>query len=220
MESKGDIRRGKVNRRIVKRNIISFFIVCVLVGCSNQGEDNNKSLILKEENKLESAVHNLGRNPSKQDLEKARNALEEAYENISWDDLSIDFRVAQKTPEENFVSMTWREKEYFISPLSIINIKDIYKVDLFTDSYSENEVGLEIIFRTKGHQKFKIFTRNNIGKSVGIIIDNKLAMVARINEEISVGKTQVIGFSPNEAKDITNRYYKPLRDAGILSYIK
>lgn len=64
------------------------------------------------------------------------------------------------------------------------------------------EVGLE--FDAQGTQLFSDITKRNIGKPVGIFIDNMLITYPRVNEQITGGQAVITGqFSVDEAKNLS-----------------
>jgi preprotein translocase subunit SecD len=57
----------------------------------------------------------------------------------------------------------------------------------------------------KGREKFKVFTKQNIGKNAAILVGGKLVSAPRINAKIEEGKLIIVGyFTPEEAEKISN----------------
>ena len=63
----------------------------------------------------------------------------------------------------------------------------------------------------EGGDKFSKLTRDNVGKSLGIVLDNKVRAYAQIQEEIPGGQVRISGFSQEEAQSIS----KVLRTAAL-----
>ena len=60
-------------------------------------------------------------------------------------------------------------------------------------------------FNSKGARIFREITKENVGKNLAIILDNKVYSAPRINEEIPNGQAQITGqFTMEEAKDLVN----------------
>ncbi|MCD7978118.1 MAG: protein translocase subunit SecDF [Tannerellaceae bacterium] len=57
----------------------------------------------------------------------------------------------------------------------------------------------------EGAKSWARLTRENIGKSIAIILDDMVYSAPRVNDEISGGRSQITGnFTPEEAKDLAN----------------
>ena len=66
-----------------------------------------------------------------------------------------------------------------------------------------NIVNLKSIVR--GAQEWATITRNNIGRSIAIVLDNNVYSFPNVNNEITGGSSQITGnFTPEEANDLAN----------------
>jgi preprotein translocase subunit SecD len=71
----------------------------------------------------------------------------------------------------------------------------------FNQTTNEPEIALE--FNSEGATKFAVITARNIGKPVGIYLDDKLISYPNVNQEITGGKAQITGkFTYTEARDL------------------
>jgi len=71
----------------------------------------------------------------------------------------------------------------------------------FSQTTNEPEIAIE--FNEAGAAKFAAITARNIGKPVGIYLDDKLISYPNVNAEITGGKAQITGkFTYNEARDL------------------
>ncbi|MCP4749310.1 MAG: protein translocase subunit SecD [Proteobacteria bacterium] len=62
---------------------------------------------------------------------------------------------------------------------------------------------VSLSFDDIGKDEFADITRNNVGRRLAIILDNKVQSTPRINEEIAGGEAQITGsFSPEEAYEL------------------
>lgn len=70
-------------------------------------------------------------------------------------------------------------------------------------SQTTNEPEIAIQFNADGATKFAAITARNIGKPVGIYLDDQLISYPTVNQEITGGKAQITGkFTYNEARDL------------------
>jgi len=71
---------------------------------------------------------------------------------------------------------------------------------------------VNFVMTGEGAEKFRTMTRDNVGKSMAIVLDGKVRAYANIQEEIGAGQVRITGFSFDESQAIA----KVLR-AGALS---
>ncbi len=97
--------------------------------------------------------------------------------------------------------------------LSEQSISVTKKVDMRGDSISDSRVAFDqytgvpqvsFTLTPEGAQKFAEVTRNNVGRSLAIVLDNKIKSYPRINQSILGGQGQITGnFSVEEARDLS-----------------
>ena len=67
------------------------------------------------------------------------------------------------------------------------------------------KIVVEMSMNAEGSQKWRKMTAENVGKFVGIALDNGICSAPRVNGEIPGGNTQITGnFTIDEAKDLAN----------------
>ncbi|CAN5170739.1 protein translocase subunit SecD [soil metagenome] len=78
--------------------------------------------------------------------------------------------------------------------------KDLQKAAV-TFNQNTGEPQVEIIFTSNGTKKFADITKRNIGKIVGIVLDNQLVQAPRVNQAILTGTAEITGqFTIPQAK--------------------
>ncbi len=71
------------------------------------------------------------------------------------------------------------------------------------DNLQGNMVNMKMSDR--GAQEWATITRNNLGRSIAIVLDNHVYSFPNVNSEITGGSSQITGnFSPEEANDLAN----------------
>ncbi len=65
-----------------------------------------------------------------------------------------------------------------------------------------NQPTVNFVLDGKGADIFSGLTRDNVGSSLAIVMDNKVRAYARIQEEIPTGQVRITGFSSEEAANI------------------
>ena len=101
-------------------------------------------------------------------------------DNISDISGGIEYLPYEKSPEKLPI-----KKHPSISGDLIIDAKAIYG--------QNNQPVVSLSFNSIGAKKFSIMTKNNIGKYIAIILDNKIISVANIREGISGGSSVISG---------------------------
>ncbi len=81
--------------------------------------------------------------------------------------------------------------------------------DVITDARQDNDHMQQIVvsmdMNADGAKKWKQLTRENISKSVAIVLDNEVYSAPVVNQEIGGGRSQISGnFSVSEAQDLAN----------------
>ena len=78
--------------------------------------------------------------------------------------------------------------------------KDLKKAAV-TFNQSTGEPQVELSFTSSGTQKFADITKRNVGKIVGIVLDNQLIQAPRVNQPILTGQAEITGqFTIPQAK--------------------
>jgi len=71
------------------------------------------------------------------------------------------------------------------------------------DNMQGNMVNMKM--NDRGAQEWATITRNNIGRSIAIVLDNNVYSFPNVNNEITGGSSQITGnFTPEEANDLSN----------------
>ena len=71
------------------------------------------------------------------------------------------------------------------------------------DNMQGNMVNMKM--NDRGAQEWAPITRNNIGRSIAIVLDNNVYSFPNVNNEITGGSSQITGnFTPEEANDLAN----------------
>ncbi len=71
------------------------------------------------------------------------------------------------------------------------------------DQYSKPAVSMSM--NTDGARRWAQLTKQNIGKSIAIVLDGYVYSAPNVNQEITGGNSQITGhFTPEEAKDLAN----------------
>lgn len=71
------------------------------------------------------------------------------------------------------------------------------------DQYSRPAVSMSM--NTQGARRWAKLTKQNIGKSIAIVLDNYVYSAPNVNAEITGGNSQITGhFTPEESKDLAN----------------
>ncbi|NDV57604.1 protein translocase subunit SecDF [Bacteroides sp. 519] len=71
------------------------------------------------------------------------------------------------------------------------------------DQYGKPSVSMAM--NTEGSRKWALLTRQNVGKSVAIVLDGYVYSAPNVNNEITGGRSQITGnFTPEQAKDLAN----------------
>lgn len=92
---------------------------------------------------------------------------------------------------------------YLLKKITLLTGEDINNARVQFGQRNEPQVGLT--FNSRGARIFRDITRDNVGKNLAIILDNRVYSAPRINEEIPSGQAQITGqFSMDEARDLVN----------------
>ena len=75
------------------------------------------------------------------------------------------------------------------------------------DDFGQNSAYAEVsmTMNAEGAKKWARLTKDNIGKSIAIVLDNRVYSFPRVNDEIKGGRSSIEGrFTPEDAKDLAN----------------
>ncbi|TVR67903.1 MAG: protein translocase subunit SecD [Spirochaetaceae bacterium] len=65
-----------------------------------------------------------------------------------------------------------------------------------------NRPTVNFVLNTQGADEFALLTRDNVGNSMAIVMDDKVRAYARIQEEIPTGQVRITGFDQEQAANI------------------
>ena len=75
----------------------------------------------------------------------------------------------------------------------------------FIQQAGRSEQVVSMSMNAEGAKAWARLTKENIGRSVAIVLDNMVYSAPRVNDEITGGRSQITGhFTPEEAKDLAN----------------
>lgn len=89
---------------------------------------------------------------------------------------------------------------------SVLNNDHIASVEIFDEHLDQPQV--IFVLDAEGTELFAEFTGSNLGKSLTIVLDNKILLYAKIYESITDGKIAVSGLSLEEVQDIQRALHK------------
>lgn len=208
----------KSKKKIIKHVLVGLLIVSVFFGCSKR-EDKQKSLMINDSDPLQMAIYNLEKGMESGDKKLVVSSLDEVFNEIKWDDLKIDLVDIKTSVIGGYIKKGLKGRDYFVSKEAFIETQDLRGVDLFNMPYEDAEVGLKILLSEKGKNSLSRFTSKNIGGNMGVVIDEKLIMVIPVNVRINTRQIEVMGLTPDEAKSVINRFYKPLKEFHVMRFI-
>ena len=118
--------------------------------------------------------------------------------------MRVEFRLAQTEPAEGLTEMSipGLEEKFYLQDEVLLSNEDIQFA--FPVKRQEHSV-IELTFTEAGKEKFAQITKENVGKKMGVLIDDKLIMAPIIRAPILEGKAIIDGnFSEEEAEKIAN----------------
>ena len=75
----------------------------------------------------------------------------------------------------------------------------------FVQQAGRNEQQVSMSMNAEGAKSWARLTKDNIGKSIAIVLDNMVYSAPNVNDEITGGRSSITGnFTPEEAKDLAN----------------
>ena len=106
----------------------------------------------------------------------------------------------QRTPTS--LRLKWKATEYYLDDKVQLSLDDIDSVTAVKSSMTRSYL-LLITLTPNGREKLAAFTKANVKKQIGIIINNRLMEVPHIQGQILGGHMEIIGLkSLKEAKDL------------------
>ena len=80
-----------------------------------------------------------------------------------------------------------------------VTSEDILEIKKEYSKNNDNRPEISIVLTDDGARKFYLLTKENIGKPIAIVIDNKIVSIPKVQSEIIGGKVKISGdFSENE----------------------
>jgi preprotein translocase subunit SecD len=116
--------------------------------------------------------------------------------------VKVEFRLAETEPGDNLdeYSLENSQERYYLYQEVLCRNNDI-KSTFIEKTFDYYSVSLE--FTQMGTEKWAEITGNNIGKRIGILVNNKLVTAPVIRARIDQGKALITGkFSKQEAQRI------------------
>lgn len=118
---------------------------------------------------------------------------------------NLQFRWTVKAIDEN-------DQFYQLVAIKVVNRngKAPLSGDVVTDATADFEqnsssASVSMAMDAEGAKEWARLTKENIGKSIAIVLDNYVYSFPRVNDEITGGRSSITGnFTPEEAKDLAN----------------
>jgi len=83
---------------------------------------------------------------------------------------------------------------------------DILEIEKVYSEYNDNRPEISIVLTKDGARKFYLLTKDNIGKPIAIVIDNKIVSIPTVQTEITGGKVSISGdFSEIEVENMIRK---------------
>ncbi|MDR0799472.1 MAG: protein translocase subunit SecD, partial [Dysgonamonadaceae bacterium] len=119
--------------------------------------------------------------------------------------MSLKWTVKPVDEDENFYQLIALKVNYIDGkPKPVLGGDVITDArDDFRQNSSEAEVSMSM--NSEGAKTWARLTRENIGKCIAIVLDNRVYSYPKVNDEITGGRSSITGhFSSEEAKDLAN----------------
>lgn len=99
------------------------------------------------------------------------------------------------------------KEEIFVEKSPVITLEDIARSKAISITVAgDTQEGLNIIFNSKGKERFAKITSQNVGKKIALFIDGNLLSAATIREPILIGEILIpIDLSNDKVKSIRDR---------------
>ena len=119
----------------------------------------------------------------------------------------VQFRLVDDVGETDSQAMTIENtgEELLLRRKVLLNSNDVALAEV-KRLEGKNSYHVYLVFTRTGKWKFSEITGNNIGKRLGIIVDGKLLMAPRINEQIDTGRIPLyFEVTASEAERLSNQ---------------
>ncbi|ADV42939.1 protein translocase subunit SecDF [Bacteroides helcogenes] len=117
--------------------------------------------------------------------------------NLKWGVSPYEYDPKAQTFELYAIKSTERNGKAPLEGDVVVNAKDEY------DHYGKPAVSMSM--NTDGARRWAQLTKQNIGKSIAIVLDGYVYSAPNVNQEITGGNSQITGhFTPEQAKDLAN----------------
>jgi preprotein translocase subunit SecD len=118
----------------------------------------------------------------------------------------------QSTPNTTELELTRKisaretsTQKLIVGNRALLDVNSVMSAKVIKDPNTKGPQ-ISLKFNESGQKKFSKITRENVGRQLAIVINGKLIMAPRINEEISGGTAMIVGdFSETEAKETADR---------------
>ncbi|WP_321478680.1 protein translocase subunit SecDF [uncultured Bacteroides sp.] len=116
---------------------------------------------------------------------------------LKWGVSAADFDPKAQTFELYAIKSTERNGKAPLEGDVVNDAKDEY------DQWNKPAVSMEM--NQDGSRRWALMTKQNIGKSIAIVLDGYVYSAPNVNSEITGGRSQITGhFTPEQAKDLAN----------------
>lgn len=116
---------------------------------------------------------------------------------LKWGVSAYEYDPKAQTFELYAIRSTERNGKAPLEGDVVVNAKDEY------DHYGKPAVSMSM--NTDGARRWAQLTKQNIGKSIAIVLDDYVYSAPNVNNEITGGNSQITGhFTPEQAKDLAN----------------
>ncbi len=116
---------------------------------------------------------------------------------LKWGVSAAEFDKKGQTYELYAIKSTERNGKAPMEGDVVTDAKDEY------DQYSKPAVSM--VMNSDGARRWAQLTKQNIGRSIAIVLDNYVYSAPNVNTEITGGRSQITGhFTPEQAKDLAN----------------
>lgn len=136
-----------------------------------------------------------------EEIDRVRNSLEKPIE-----EPTKNFKpIPVKDKKDGFYAIvdyiSTEDKDIKLEDKPSLTSKDILEAKK-TYKNASNQFILNLVFTKEGSQKLSLFTKENIGKSIAIVIDNQIISLPKVYGIIMEGKVEINGDFSEEKLDI------------------
>jgi len=113
---------------------------------------------------------------------------------------ATELELARKIPDHETVT-----QKLIVARRALLDASSVKSATVMKDHITKDPQ-IMVRFSGTGTKQFSKITRENIGRQLAIVIEGKLIMAPRIQEEIPSGSAVIHGdFTPTEAKNIADK---------------